>query len=229
MLSLCVDVFPTLRGAILNGSKPESSPSQNDCQSLLISNVTPLISRTWCSRSTILTCVVNMLLVSEQGTLAKVILMGREDLLMMQLFGGGAVGGGGGWLQSGGWLHVVFLAFLLAVPIFRPERIRVVASYRRAFVCFALSIIAPSAVSILMMSLVSPGGGPGGGLSGIPTFQLFSAAGPVLFGISLIFAMKAIVPGFIPPQNSGRPTGLDEQRSNADSSSFTGIAESMSP
>ncbi len=165
-----------------------------------------------------------MRLVAENGTLSKAILMGREELWMMQLFGGG-----GGWLQSGGWLQVVFLAFLLAVPIFRPERIRVVSSYRGAFVCFALSIIVPSAAAVLMMNLVSPGGVPGGGLSGIQTFQLFNAAGPVLFGISLILAMKAIVPGFIPPQNSGRPTSLDERRSNADGDSFTGGAESMSP
>ena len=111
--------------------------------------------------------------------------MGREELLMMQLFGGG-----GGWLQSGGWLQVVFLAFLVAVPILRPERIRVVASYRSAYVCFALSIIVPSAASVLMMTLVSPGGVSGGGFSGIQTIQLFNAAGPVLFGISLIQSFR---------------------------------------
>lgn len=32
--------------------------------------------------------------------------------------------------------------------------------------------------------------------------QLFNAAGPILFGISIILVMKAIVPGFIPPQCS---------------------------
>lgn len=81
--------------------------------------------------------------------------MGRDELWMMQLFGGGT-----GWLQSGGWLQVVYLVFLLAIPIFRPERIRVVSSYRGAYFCFALSIIVPSAASVLMTSLLSPGGVP---------------------------------------------------------------------
>lgn len=150
--------------------------------------------------------------------------MGREELMMMQLFGGG------GWLQSGGWLQVVFLAFLLAVPILKPERIRVVASYRGAYVCFALSLIVPSAASVLMTSLVSPGGIPGGGFSGIPMFQLFNAAGPVLFGISVILAMKAIVPGFIPPQNVRRPSSFGEPTLTAGGGSIDGdVAELKSP
>jgi hypothetical protein len=147
--------------------------------------------------------------------------MGREELLMMQLYGGG-----GGWLLSGGWLQVVYLAFLLAVPVFRPERIRVVSSYRGASLCFALSIIVPSVVSVLMMNLASQAGGRGGGQFGMETFQqafqLINAAGPVLFGISLILAMKAIIPGFIPPQNSGRPTSLDERTSTAGAGSSAG-------
>ena len=166
-----------------------------------------------------------MFLVAEPGTLSKASLMGREDLWMMQLFGGG-----GGWMQSGGWLQVVFLAFLLAIPIFRPERIRVAASYRRAYVCSALSIIVPSAASVLMTNPVSTGGVSGGGFSGIQTFQLFNAAGPVLFGISLILAMKAIVPGFIPPRCVRRPTSPDEPTSWASGGSIDGnVAESKSP
>jgi hypothetical protein len=141
--------------------------------------------------------------------------MGREELLMMQLFGGG--GGAGGWMPSGGWLQVVYLAFLLAIPIFRPERIRVASSYRGAYFCFALSIIVPSATSVLMMNLLSPRGVMADGLPGIQLFQLFHAAGPVLFGISIILAMKAIVPGFIPPQSARRPTSHD------DPSSTTGV------
>ncbi len=150
--------------------------------------------------------------------------MGREELWMMQM-----LGGGGGWLQSGGWMQVVFLAFLLAVPIFRPERIRVVSSYRGAYVCFALSIIVPSTASLLM-SLVSPLGAAGDGFSGTQLFQLSNAAGPVLFGISLILAMKAIVPGFIPPQSIRRPTSYDESTSTAGRGSIDGhVAESKSP
>lgn len=151
--------------------------------------------------------------------------MGREELWMMQMFGGG-----GGWMQSGGWLQVVFLAFLFAVPIFRPERIRVVSSYRAAYMCFALSIIVPSAASVLMMNLVSPGGVSGGGLPGISMFQLFNAAGPVLFGISIVLAMKAIVPGFIPPQSVSRPTNHDGPPSTAGGGAIDrDVAESKSP
>jgi hypothetical protein len=145
-----------------------------------------------------------MRLAAEHGTLSKAIHMGRDELWMMQLFGGG------GWMQSGGWLQVVFLAFLLGVPIFRPERIRVVSSYRGAYFCFALSIIVPSAASVLMTNLLSPGGVPGNGLPGIQMLQLFNAAGPLLFGISIILVMKAIVPGFIPPQSVRRPTNQDD-------------------
>jgi len=154
--------------------------------------------------------------------------MYREDLLMMQL-----LGGGGGWLQSGDWLKVVFLAFLLAVPILWPDRIRVVSSYRGAYMCFAFSIIVPSAASVLMATLITPGGMPGGGsggdFSGMQIVQMCNAAGPVLFGISLILAMKAVVPGFIPPRNSYPPTSHDEPPAPARGSSFDGdAAESKS-
>jgi hypothetical protein len=151
--------------------------------------------------------------------------MRREDVLMMQLLGGGG-GGVAGWLQSGGWMQVVFLAFLLAVPILRPERIRVVAWYRWAYVFFALSIVAPSAASFLIMTVISPGGVSGSGVPGLQTLQLFNAAGPVLFGLSLIFAMKAIVPGFIPPRSAGPTTRHGESPSTARGASFDGdVAE----
>jgi hypothetical protein len=143
--------------------------------------------------------------------------MSRENLLMMQLFGGGS---------SSGWLQVVFLVFLLAVPILSPERIRVVSSYRRAYVFFALSIIVPSAASVLMSTVVAPVGLAGSGVTGIQALQLFNAAGPVLFGLSLIFAMKAVVPGFIPPQTSRRTTSHDEPRSTEGGVSVDGdVAE----
>lgn len=151
--------------------------------------------------------------------------MGRDELWMMQLFGGGT-----GWLQSGGWLQVVYLAFLLAIPIYRPERIRVVSSYRGAYFCFALSIIVPSAASVLMTSLLSPGGVPGNGLPGIQMMQLFNAAGPIFFGISIILVMKAIVPGFIPPQTVQRPTSYGDPPSNAGGGSWSeNVTESQSP
>ncbi len=154
--------------------------------------------------------------------------MGRDDLMMMQ-FLSGAGGGLGGLGGGSGWLQVVYLAFLLAIPIFRPERIKVVSSFRAAYTCFGLSIIIPSAVSLLMMYVASPMGGPGAGANGIQPFYMLTAAGPILFGISVILAMRAIVPGFIPPQNSDRPTSLYDRQSNADSDSFSGGAEPRMP
>mgnify|MGYP007079508514 CR=1 FL=1 len=154
--------------------------------------------------------------------------MGREELLMMQL-----LGGGGGWLQSGGWLQVVFLVFLFAIPIRWPERIRVVSLYRSAYLFFALSIIVPSVSSVLMTSLVMPGGMGGGSFgsdfSGMLILRLLNAAGPVLFGISVILVMKAIVPGFIPPPTSRSSASHDESPSTGVGRSFgDNAAESQS-
>jgi hypothetical protein len=61
-----------------------------------------------------------------------------------------------------------------------------------------------------MTNLFSPGGMPGDGLPGIQMLQLFNAAGPAFFGISIILVMKAVVPGFIPPQSVRRPTNYDD-------------------
>lgn len=132
--------------------------------------------------------------------------MSSNDFLMMQLFGGGAA-----WMQSSSWLHVVFLIFLLAVPIFRPEQIRVIASFRRAWVCFALSIIAPGAVSILTSAVIMPGASPRNMSAGTPLLSFVTAAGPVFFGMSLIFAMKAVVPGFIPPKDFESSSRFDDR------------------
>ena len=101
---------------------------------------------------------------------------------------------------------------------------------RGAYFCFALSIIVPSAASVLMTSLLSPGGVPGNGLPGIQMMQLFNAAGPIFFGISIILVMKAIVPGFIPPQNVQRPTSYGDSPSNAGGGSWSeNVTESQSP
>jgi len=155
--------------------------------------------------------------------------MGRDELFLMQLLNGGLT-------TSGGWLQVIFLAFLLAVPILWPGRIRVTSAYRRAFIWFALSIVAPSVGSILMTSLVSQDQFSGGGFGATQAYQLAGAAGPVMFGISLIFAMKAVVPGFIPPHSShsstahGGQTSTDVDGSAVDGSmGHGGVAESNSP
>ena len=132
--------------------------------------------------------------------------MSRQELLFMQLFGGGTTG-----QQATGWLYVVFLVFLLAVPILKPDRIRVAKSFRASFFYFALSVTVPPVLSTLMYSLQqngAGGGGFGGGIGGaanadgIPTLLLLNGAGPLLFCVSLVLAMKAVVPSFIPPVES---------------------------
>ena len=141
-----------------------------------------------------------------------------QELLMMRLYGGA-----GGLFGSGtAWLEVVFLAFLIAIPVFRPERIRIVSMYRRAYYCFGLSIIVPSTASCLLMTVFMPnvaGGRFGTGSSetilGAELLKVLAQAGPVLFGISVILALAAVVPGFIPPQNPRHsPHGLDGDSSN---------------
>ena len=132
--------------------------------------------------------------------------MRPNDFLMMQLFGGGLSS-----MQSSNWLYAVFLIFLLTVPLFRPEKIRVIASFRRAWVCFALSIIAPSAVSILTTNLIMPGATSGNMPAGTPLWSFFNAAGPVLFGMSLIFAMQAILPAFVPPRDYESSSRFDDR------------------
>ena len=181
-------------------------------------------SRTYEAHSTNPAGAGKMRHVADHGILSKAIVMGRNELLMMQLFGGG-----GGLVQSVGLLQVVFLTFLIAVPILKPERIRVVSSYRRAFIFFALSTIVPSVTSVLMTSVLAPGGQSGEFLGTMPLFLLLNVAGPVLFGISIILLMKAIVPGFIPPPGYRRPTSFDDPQWKAGGSVDRDGAESESP
>jgi len=133
--------------------------------------------------------------------------MNSVQYLMMQLLGGGLAGMGGVWLK------VVFLAFLMAIPVFRPERIKTLGLYRRACVCFGISVIIPGAASLLTIAAVLPGAGPGlnngsATLFGPGLVQMLNAGGPILFGLSIIFALKAIVPAFIPPVNYRRTVQL---------------------
>ncbi len=141
--------------------------------------------------------------------------MNSDQYLMMQLLGGGLAGLGSTWLK------VVFLAFLMAIPVLRPESIKTLSLYRRACVCFGISIIIPGAVTLLMMVAMLPGGGGMGINNGSQTLfgqglaQMLNAGGPMLFGLSVIFALRALVPGFIPPV-SPRPSVRSEPNATAD-------------
>ncbi len=139
--------------------------------------------------------------------------MSSDQFMMLRMLNGGLMSGSG-------WIQVVFLAFLLGIPVFRPETIRRVSRYRSACVCFGLSLILPGLGTLLMpaMQSITGGGragnrfGGGGGehwmlslFSGTEWMQILSSAGPILFGVSVIFALGSVIPGFIPPQSS-RPS-----------------------
>ena len=145
--------------------------------------------------------------------------MNSEQMLMMQLYGGGMFSAGGGWLK------VIFLASLIAIPILRPERIILLSQYRRACMAFGVSIVLPGVATILMSALITPnvvGGGMGNslpaGILGIGLLQLLTGSGPLLFGLSIIFLLKAIVPKFIPPtaiESLQRPPGKEKPDGSA--------------
>lgn len=139
--------------------------------------------------------------------------MNFDDIMRMRLYSGqmgldGLFGGGGGT-----WLKVVFLALLFAVPVFRPDQIRRVAWYRRAYFCFGASLILPSLSSLFLVVVATSGGPQGFGgnasaIGGTTAVHVLNALGPVLFGISVIYAVGAVVPGFIPPRSPQRPVGF---------------------
>lgn len=142
--------------------------------------------------------------------------MDLDDLLRLQLQGGGL----GGLFTSGkSWISAVLLAFLFAVAVFRPERIINAKALRKAFVFLALSIVLPS-LGYMLVLLAAFGTSPSGisrAGSGIPVLimQFFNNAPPILLGISILFAMVAVVPRFIPPT-------LREESSRGDDPRATG-------
>lgn len=126
--------------------------------------------------------------------------MNPDQLMMMQLFGGGIMGTGAAWTKC------IFLAFLLLVPILRPHQIRILSMFRRACTCFGLSLILPGIANIVLTTAIVQGAAgtpygavPSSGALGMTLLRVLSGAGPVLFGLSVIFALRAVVPGFIPP------------------------------
>jgi hypothetical protein len=108
----------------------------------------------------------------------------QEMLYLRQLFAGGQA-----WLQLG------FLLFLFGVLLFKPERIRLPGLFQWAWMLFALSVMAPPLLTFCVW-LFQVTGAPSA-RSGGPTSLLLAleiASGPVLLGLSLIFAFLALSP-----------------------------------
>lgn len=119
-----------------------------------------------------------------------------DDLFLRQLL----VGGGLGVLSGGGLglAQVAVVIGLFLAAIYQPERILSRGLFRWACVLLALSFIVPTLLNALILPL---SGGPipmrGGGSGTGPwllIITLSSAIGPVLFGLSLVFALFAMVP-----------------------------------
>ena len=105
-------------------------------------------------------------------------------MYLSQLFGG----------MTKVWLEVTFLLCLFGILVFKSERISNQGLFRAAWTLFALSIIIPSC----MMFFLDLGGSfdarRGGDFAPSMVFRLFSASGPILFGVSLICAFGSTLP-----------------------------------
>ena len=111
--------------------------------------------------------------------------MPEELFFLRQLLGGGQ-----------GWLSFGLLLCLFGVLLFRPERIRSPELFRLAWLFFALSIIVPPVLMSCLSFFQFTGGpsfrSPRGMSSLLLTVQ--GASGPLLLGLSLIFAFLALSP-----------------------------------
>jgi hypothetical protein len=117
-----------------------------------------------------------------------------EMQVVMQMFGGGGMSGAGGGQI---WLMIAFLAGLFAVLFWRPATLRHPALFRWSCTLFALAILVPPVFNVGIAMFMGDGmmrGGGGGGGGAIQLLQLASNAGPILFGLSVIFGFAAIAP-----------------------------------
>jgi hypothetical protein len=129
--------------------------------------------------------------------------MPQELIYLQQILGAGT-----------GWTQATLLAGLFLVLIFRPERIRSRTLFYLACWCFGLSLLVSPAVTVLFSVLGlgsfvgprAPGsfGGPGGS---VLLSSVAYLSGPVLFGLSVLLGLLALVPApgratpFQPPRH----------------------------
>jgi hypothetical protein len=117
----------------------------------------------------------------------------QEMLYLRQLLAGGQA-----WLQLG------LLLFLFGVLLFKPERIRLPGLFQWAWMLFALSVMVPPLLTFCVWLFQLTGarstrsGGPASLLLAVEV-----ASGPVLLGLSLIFAFLALSPRSRPDPRLG--------------------------
>jgi hypothetical protein len=121
--------------------------------------------------------------------------MFEESLFLQRLLAGGS-----------GWMEPTLLAGMLAVLVFRPERLRHRTLFLLAAISLALSIFAPPVLVLLLSGL---GGGPFGGpwgRVGNPVLPIATnVAGPFFLAASVLLAVLSLMPSpaspFDPPKH----------------------------
>lgn len=96
------------------------------------------------------------------------------------------------------WGQTAVMVSLFLAVIYRPERIHHPGMFRWACVLLVLSLVVPSVLSVALVwsgANPNPMRGPSPmGASGT-ILALISPVGPVLFGLSVLFGLFALLPG----------------------------------
>jgi len=101
------------------------------------------------------------------------------------------------------WLQVAFFLGLMWAMLYRPERIRLPGLFRWACVLFALSVCVGPALLGLWTVIESLENTPMGSRRGSSdlwniVIPIVNASGPILLGISMVFALLAVCPPMKP-------------------------------
>ena len=93
------------------------------------------------------------------------------------------------------WVEAAFMICLFWIVLAKPERIQSFMMFRFAYLTFAASIIAPSLITLFLVTtnMNVPGFGRGGGPPG-EFVQYLSILGPALFVLSFLLAIGSVSP-----------------------------------
>jgi hypothetical protein len=100
------------------------------------------------------------------------------------------------------WIAVAYLAGMFLVLAFRPQQIVAPWSFRLSCTLFALCFIVPGIMNAILLLTLLDGATRGGNQAGMVLFQLSSPIGKVFLGLSIAFALGAM----IPPRKTGSPS-----------------------
>jgi hypothetical protein len=107
------------------------------------------------------------------------------------------------------WLPVAMLVGLLLALIFRPNTIHNLTLFRAACWLLGLSLIAPTAINLLLTaaSVNSYGGSPYGLAGNTPPFlyACANAIGPMLQGACILAGLFSLIPPVVPRHSMADP------------------------